>query len=968
MNGDKNQEKKVNEYWQDVEDKNQLKVNFKDEFKESDYDNLSTEKSRRNFLKIMGISLSALPLSSCIKIPVKKALPYIKKNSSVTPGVPNWYATNCQSCSASCPILVKTREGRPIKIEGNDQSVNSQGGVCAYGQASLLNLYDSKRIQFPTIDGLKVDWNQIDKKIKGQLKSIRKKIVLVTPEINSPTTNQLIKRFQDKFKNVEHIAYEPYSHSAVLHANKEAFGIYNYPEYNFNNTKLIVSFESDFLGTWPNPVKYTKDYSKKRDPNLKQDMLKHIQFESILTLTGSNADIRHTISPKEKIAVLKYILKQLQVILKIELFKLDNVSISENLTNHCQKLLTSLIQNKGESVIITGGNSIDEQMITISINYILGNYGSTISLSKDSERTFVDDKQFDNFIKDLRGNRIGGVIFWNVNPLFDYRFPKYIAEYIKNVPLKISLALTPNETTRSCNYVIPTNHFLESWDDLYVGQDEYSFNQPVIQPLYGSRMFQESIMNWLELTGDYYLYIKNNWHRRYYHRQSKIRPFQKFWDRSLHDGVISFIGQKRSKLKLTINKRFKEIIKQEKDYYSKLGVTLILYEKVGIKSGKYLNNAWLQELPDPITKATWGNYVQLGSSLADDNNIKTGDLLKISKNNLELTLPALIQPGIAKRTISIAVGYEDVFSFVEESRGFFDYTVSDVLISKLGKTEILAQTQTHHSMEGRDIVRESNILEYMKNSRAGNLIKTKLISLWGTHKKDGHQWAMMIDLNKCTGCSACIISCNGENNIPVVGKKEVHNRRELHWLRIDRYYKGDDENPEVVHMPVMCQHCDNAPCETVCPVMATSQSSDGLNQQVYNRCIGTRYCANNCPYKVRRFNWFNYARDDENENMVLNPDVVVRSRGVMEKCSMCVSRIQEAKLKAKIDGRKLEDQEIKLACQQSCPGDAIIFGDLNDPDSKMAKAVIDPRNYKLLEELNVKPRVGYLTKIRNKEI
>ncbi len=545
--------------------------------------------------------------------------------------------------------------------------------------------------------------------------------------------------------------------------------------------------------------------------------------------------------------------------------------------------------------------------------------------------------------------------------------------------MKVSFASSEDETSTLCNYVGPDSNVYESWRDHLSAHDEISFSQPLIQPLVGSRMFAESLIGLMEKTGSYYDYMKKFWEKSVYPLQSKYVGFINFWDTTVHDGVaevkglakvLSFVGNAQAAAAELAKENSEEVL------------TINAYQKVAIMDGKAANNPWLQELPDPITKATWGNYIQISPKRAREMGVELGDVLKVvAENGVTIELPAIIQPGLNYFSLGIAVGYgrtvsgkvgkglgENSFPFTAYANGTFQaFGLTKVKeLTKTGKNEKVAQTQTHHSMEGRDIVRETTLDKYLKNPKAGNENSIQLISMWEPHAQKGHQWGMAIDLNKCVGCSNCIVSCSLENNVPVVGKQEVINRREMHWIRIDRYYKGDDENPEVVHQPLTCMHCENAPCESVCPVAATVHSSDGINQQVYNRCIGTRYCANNCPYKVRRFNWFDYPHEDVNENMVLNPDVGVRTRGVMEKCSFCIQRIQEGKLNAAKEEEELADGAIQTACQQSCPGDAFVFGDLADKNSKLNKYLSHDRNYRLLEELNVKPRISYMTKVRNK--
>jgi len=957
-------------YWQDVENKVIDPEVLKSEFAEGElhFDIGSIKKSRRSFLQIMGFSFTALPLTGCFRIPVKKALPYLHKSDQVVPGVANWYATTMDPMQG-CALLVKTREGRPIKIEGNELSPITKGGTLPTCQASVLSLYDSHRYKGPVLDGRDVSWEVIDNHLKAKLGNMDgKEIVLVTSTLSSPSSLRLIDELKSRYSNFSHVVYEPSSMSSILKANKETFGASVYPELRMDQADLVVSFSADFLGTWISPVEYTKQYTSRRDLAKFVNMLEHVHFESIMTLTGSNADRRVTVSPEEESNLIINLLAQLQK-MSGNYYLPQGQRLPETNLDLVSNLAKKLWDKQGRSLVISGSQDKHVQVLINAINHLLKNYGKTLVVKENPYFKGPSDNEMLEFVSKAQKGKVGAVLFWDANPLYDYFKGEELLGALKKVEVKVSFASAPEETSKVCTHIMPNNHYLESWNDYFTNSSVLSFAQPVIQPLFGSRMVQESLLKLVGSKKDYYGYLRETSEKNFYKRQNKYLTFNEFWNNSVHNGIV------------ILREKYKEITR-----FNKTGVsiafaglkkidykdsTLVSYQKIGIRAGRMANNPWLQELPDPITKVTWDNYFLVSVKKSKALGLKTGDVIKVDSGDYNLSLPVVVQPGVSENVVGVALGYGrkiagKVATDVGGNAYPFNGTVHGIKISKTVKFKDLALTQTHHSMEGRDIVRETTLKDWKDKPTSGNPPPVKLISLWSKHDQTGHQWAMAIDLNKCTGCSGCIISCNAENNVPVVGRVEVKNRREMHWLRIDRYYKGDDENPEVVHQPVMCQHCDNAPCETVCPVLATVQSSDGLNQQVYNRCVGTRYCGNNCPYKVRRFNWFDYAHDDKYSNMVLNPDVVVRSRGVMEKCSMCIQRIQEGKLQAKIDGRPLKDGEIKMACQQSCPGDAIVFGDINDPKSQISKLLQNARNYRLLEELNVRPRVNYLTKVRNK--
>ena len=967
------------EYWQDVENKVLDPAVLKDEFHEGElqYDVGETTKTRRNFLKIMGFSFTAMPLASCMRIPVKKALPYINKTDKVIPGVANWYATSMDPLLGSS-LLVKTREGRPIKIEGNPASPSFKGGTNALDQASVLSLYNSHRYKNPIVNGTETTWSNIDKKVAQAFEKATdksKEITLVTSTLTSPSTIALIEELKAKYSNFKHVVYEPYAMTSILEANQRTFGSRNYNKYSFDKADVVVSFSADFLGTWLSPVEFTKQYTSRRDLVENKTMLKHIHFESLMSLTGSNADDRFTVTPEEESAFMVNLLAYIQRRVSKNYLP-QGQKLPETNRDLVEAIGDSLVTNKGKSLVVSGSKDISHQIIVNTINEALGNYGKTINIYENEFFVGAEDKEFENFIQRAESSKVGIALFLNANPVYNYFDSKRLVKAMKKIETNVSFSYAPDETSALCNIVAPNNYFLESWADYYQTPGLLTFSQPVIQPIYGSRMAQELL---LSLVGkkDYYEYIKSNVKKNFFNSQSKYPLFTDFWNNSVHEGVAVLNKTPATSHTFSGNSvalAFSRISKKK----ATTKIRVQTYKKVGMGTGDMANNPWLQELPDPITKATWDNYFMMSPKLAKDMGLKSNDVISVSSKRTTLELPVLVQPGTSELMLGLAVGYgrtsagkvgDKVGGNAYRFMNFDKFTYlsgEEVEIKKTSKKRAIAQTQTHHSMEGRDIVRETTLNEWTLNNKAGNKPSIELISLWSKHDKTGHQWAMAIDLNKCTGCSGCVISCHAENNVPVVGRKEVLNRRDMHWMRIDRYYKGDDNNPEVVHQPLMCQHCDNAPCETVCPVLATVQSSDGLNQQVYNRCVGTRYCANNCPYKVRRFNWFDYPHNDKNESMVLNPDVVVRSRGVMEKCSMCIQRIQEGKLEAKKKGVPLKDGDIKIACQQSCPGDAIIFGDINDKNSKLSKLINNQRGYRLLEELNVSPRVNYLVKVRNK--
>lgn len=1007
-----------NTYWKGLEELNndpKFLRNKRNEFAEGiPLEEVLTEQdgeltsNRRDFLKYFGFGISAVALAACNKAPVKNAIPYIVKPENITPGVPNWYASTNPTTGVS--VLVKTREGRPIKIEGNPESPIFKGGVNANDHGSILELYDNERLQGPKAEGNDVDWNTIDGKITTGL-AAAKNIRIVSGALNSPSTKKAIGEFITKYPQTKHVVYEPVSYSAILEANAQSFGKKVIPGFQFDKANVIVSFGADFLGTWISPVEFTKQWVKNRKVgstnNGAKTMSRHFQFESHLSVTGSNADVRIPIKPSaEGVALISLYNKVASLAGAAKLTSPGDVEFAVNMIEIAAKELWA---NKGNSLVVCGSNNVAHQLIVNAINSILGNIGTTVDLDNYSNQKGGDDAAFEGFVNELTSGGVDAVIFFNSNPVYNHYNASKLEGGIKKVALTISTNSVVDETTALCKFHAPDNHFLESWGDVEARVGHIGLMQPTISPVFNTRQASESFLRWSGNNTDYYTYVKNNW--------TSALGGEAGWNKALHDGVISTM---KTPVAYTTSVLPQDAVNAAYQAYTgnKDKVEINLYTKVGVGDGRGANNPWLQELPDPISKVCWDNYASIGKATADKLNLKDGDVITVKTKGATVeNIPVLVQPGQARDTISIALGYgrtaggrvakyvgKNAYPLVTFNGKTYSYTATDVTVEKTGDDYELPQTQTHHTIEGRDIIREASLQEFVKDPKAGNHKHAHIITLWEEHESKGHRWAMAVDLNSCTGCGSCVVSCNAENNVPVVGRAEVLKSREMHWMRIDRYYSFKDKNGKtttrepglagnmlkgkeeglitpdtnfedvrVVFQPMMCQHCGHAPCETVCPVLATVHSSEGLNHMAYNRCVGTRYCANNCPYKVRRFNWFKYRENDKYDfymnndlgRMVINPDVTVRSRGVMEKCSFCIQRIQAGKLAAKLENRKVKDGDVKTACQQSCPADAIIFGDVNDKNSEIAKLFKNERSYVVLEEYDVQPSVSYMTKIRN---
>lgn len=983
----------MKKYWKSVEefqgiaagDEGNNEDMHKQEFLElSENSILKKTRSRRDFLKVFGFTLSSAAIAANCKRPVQNAIPYVIQPPEITPGKSLYYSTSYHDGHEYSSILVKTRDGRPIKIEGNALSLFNKEGTTARVQASVLSLYDDARLKYPTVDNHQVSWDAVDEQIIKNLSEINSEageIVLLTSTIISPSTIKLINEFGSKFKNFRWVQYDPVSYSAILEANLLCFGKAVIPDYHFRNAGYVVSVNADFLGTWISPVHFIPEYTSRRKPeNTEQGMLRHIHFESGLTLTGSNGDKRIKIKPSEEKQLLNELYNRIAA--RTKGVEFTGIPVRFDLS----ELADNLVASKGRSIVISGTNNVDIQIIVNGINSLLGNYADCIDLNRNINIAAGIDSKAEELVNDLNAGKVKALLMYNINPVYDYPGSDKFLSGLKNAVLAVNMSCSVNETVGKAKFECPVHHYLESWNDAEIIPGQLSLGQPCINPLFDTRSFQESLLKWSGSKVSWHDYLMANWEKEYF-PVSGLPEFGKFWDTSLGNGVFNYnIPESKPG---SINTEVLSGIPDSVESVKSDGFEVILYESVALGTGMQVNNPWLMELPDPVSRHCWDNVAAISPADAEKLEILTGHLIKIGES---LILPAFIQPGQAEGTVSVALGYGhtnsgpvgnnigvNVYPFIGFNGGNRVYGFVAGKLENTGKKSQLALTQVHHSMEGRPIVRETVLSKYRNNPSSGNELheeyESKHRTLYPEVNYDGFHWGLAIDLNACVGCNSCVIACQAENNIPVVGKEEVQKRRIMHWIKIDRYYSDTPDDPKVYFQPLTCQHCDNAPCENVCPVSATNHSSEGLNQMTYNRCIGTKYCINNCPYKVRRFNWFRYTNNkafDFNAvsdlgKMVLNPDVTVRERGVVEKCSFCVQRIQEKKLEAKLENRTLKDYEIKTACMQACPSGAIVFGNLKDKNSRVSQLLESPRAYHLLEELHTLPSVGYLTKVWNDE-
>ncbi|MBL7696753.1 MAG: TAT-variant-translocated molybdopterin oxidoreductase [Chitinophagaceae bacterium] len=1028
-------------YWQNFSEYNESERFSKlsaDEFREelpfiapgSEKELDNSGSTRRDFLKYLGFSTAAAALAASCETPVKKAIPFVNKPDNFTPGIADYYATTYVCDGDAVPVVAKVRDGRPIKIEGNTFSAFTKGGTSARVQASVLDLYDTTRQRFPMANGTVVSWEQLDKSVTGALAGAGS-VVLLTSTINSPSAKQIISEFLAKFPGSRHVQYDALSYSGLLLANEASYGRRAIPAYRFDKANVVVSLGADFLGTWLDPITFQRDFATTRKVNsAKTGMSKFYAFESMLSITGANADERFTHKPSESGAVASALLDAVNT---------GNAGGVANpkLKAGIEKAAKDLKAAGGSAVVVSGSNNPNIQVIVNAINEAIGANGKTIDWSVINQARQGLDSEFATLVADMEAGRVGAIVINDVNPAYNYFDAKRFADALKKVKVSVALSYKLDETAELCKFIAPVHHYLESWGDGEAYSGHVSMMQPTISPLFSTRQLQDSLLKWSGNTVSYETYFRNFWTSRTGSADNYMKALQ--------DGVIA--PSAGAAPAASFNAGAASTALSALAQAQKAGATeLVLYENVAMGDGRHANNPWLQELPDPITKACWDNYVMvspkfgrevLGVDLtkqrdADKYEVTTQKpLVSVKAGNKEVVLPALIIPGMNDDTIAIALGYgrssgdnkpettkkrigpaaneagKNVVSFALFNGTTVDWYNTGVSITKAEGTYLVAQNQTHNSYEGRhNVVQEVTLEELTKNPTLILDERVKEMKPWGgldnfeeagspypVYDMPGAKWGMTIDLNACFGCGACVVACNAENNVPVVGKNEVLRFHDMHWMRIDRYFTGnpnDADSIQTIFQPMLCQHCDNAPCENVCPVAATSHSSEGINQMIYNRCIGTRYCANNCPYKVRRFNWADYTgadsfhdnqphdgtgalndavfmMNDDLTRMVLNPDVTVRSRGVMEKCSFCIQRQQEGKLNAKKENRPLEEKDASVACAQACPANAITFGNVNSKESAINKVRSEGKNriYHVLEQLHTLPSVSYLAKVRN---
>jgi MoCo/4Fe-4S cofactor protein with predicted Tat translocation signal len=939
--------------------------------------------SRRNFLSLMGASLALAGLAGCRR-PVDKIVPYVNQPEEITPGVARHYATTMPFGLSAYGLVVECHEGRPTKIEGNPAHPSTLGAANAMVQASILGLYDpdrSKRIKYR---GNEQDWTSLVSFWRDLFSRYQQNqgrgLAVLTESFSSPTLAAMATAFRNQFPQARFVAYEPVSDENVYDGIKMATGAVYCPSYHFDKARVILSLDSDFLQTESEGIVAARGFADGRRLQSENDTMNRLYaIESNFSLTGGMADHRLYLASRHIgpfVLALAQELKQLGLPLKIEAASgyPDNFFDKKWL----QVVAGDLIQSKGSGLVVAGRRQPPiVHALVLYINQALGNIGNTLAYHRPIDTELPSDGAFASLTEDMRNGEISTLVILGGNPVYAAPADLNFAESLKKVEHTIHLSLHHDETSQMTEWHIPQVHYLESWGDARAADGTISIMQPMIEPLYGGHSALE-VLNLLVSGRDQrgYDITRERWKEIL-----RGKAFEKEWQGILHDGFLP--GSSSTKEVLTcnpdvINIELQRILPAMKKPNVD-NLEIIFASSPALFDGRFANNGWLQELPDAITKITWDNPTLISPRTAKELNLENGDMVKLEYRGQTIEVPIWIVPGQADYSAVLTLGYgREAAGKVGDNVGFNTYRLrtssardfgDGLKMRKTGQKYELAVTQEHQSMEGRPLVREATLEEYRRQPDfAARMVEHPPIeSIFTEHKYDqGYQWGMAIDLNACTGCNACTIACQSENNIPIVGKEQVARGREMHWIRNDRYFVGDIDSPEMVHQPIACQHCENAPCETVCPVAATVHDREGLNVMTYNRCIGTRYCSNNCPYEVRRFNFFNYtSKLSETIKMAQNPEVTVRSRGVMEKCTFCVQRINHAKGGAKLESRDVRDGEIVTACQQTCPARAIVFGNINDPESEVARIKKQNRNYQILDEFNTRPRNSYLARIRN---
>jgi MoCo/4Fe-4S cofactor protein with predicted Tat translocation signal len=975
--------------------------------------------SRRDMIMLLGASLSLSGLAGCRR-PVEEIVPYVTAPEEIVPGIPRYYATTMPFRRSAYGLIVESHEGRPTKIEGNPSHPSTVGGSSSRVQASVLGLYDPDRSQSVTQKGARKSWNDFVT-AWGQLSEAHAsdggaRLAVLSESFSSPTLARLVSELRARFPQLQWATYDAVSDESRLEGLKRATGRDLDLMLRFDRASVILALDADPLLTDPEMIRHARGFA---DGRRAQAMNRLYAVEGVYSLTGAMADHRVRLQSRQIAPFLAALAARLAPA-EAGAAKLSRAGISGVDPRWIDALAKDLLANRGKGLIVAGERQpAGVHAAVCALNTYLGNTGKTVSYFETKDAALPSVSSLASVVSAMKAGTVQTLVVLGGNPVFDAPADLDFASAMAKVPHSIALGHTVDETSSKAEWHVPRAHYLESWGDTRAVGGTLSIVQPLILPLFGGRTPVE-VLGLMVAGQDRpgYDIVRETWNSILGEAE-----FDRKWNRVLHDGLLSgselpevvpeLTAQPLAELARSMNFVTASGVvvsgagttsSAGSSNESRSGLEVVFLPSPSLHDGRFANEGWLQELPDPLTKLTWDNPALISPKTAETLGLASEEVVRVDYAGRSLELPVWILPGMADDVVALTLGYGrsqagrigsgvgfDAFKVRGSRAPGFDVGVT---LSRLGRKYQLSATQTHGSMEGRPLVRESTLAELHSESASGppqgdgahagptesptgGGVAGALgvfaedphhFSLWKEHTYDqGHQWGMTIDLNACIGCNACMTACQSENNVPVVGKTQVAKGREMHWIRVDRYFAGEPSgSPDIVFQPVPCMHCEDAPCEQVCPVAATVHDGQGLNVMVYNRCIGTRYCSNNCPYKVRRFNFFNFTKNTPDIlQLAMNPDVTVRSRGVMEKCTYCTQRINRAKIDAKLAGRALRDGDVKTACQQACPASAIEFGDLRDSSSRVVKAKADARNYALLGELNTKPRTTYLAKVRN---
>jgi len=943
--------------------------------------------SRRRFVQLLGASLALAGLGACMERPRERILPYVHSPMDGEPGTPLWYATSMTLGGYGTGLLVKSREGRPIKIEGNPDHPASLGASGIYHQASLLQLYDPERSKRVRHGHERSGWQRFvsdfaPAALRGRLGRRGEGLHFLLEPSASPLVISLLGRLRDLYPDAMVHLYAPLAYDGATSATGSAFGAPLAPLYDFRQANVILAVDSDFLASGPFHLRYAREFAERRRPSLPEGSMNRLYtIEPVPSVTGASGDHRFRMRVGEIERMLGAVAADILLGpdrrprgLPDDLAAtLDRYRRDEQPPPWATTIARDLAESGQRSAVVVGESQPPRvHLLGHLINLALGNTGTTIRYVRNPLIPPDQPSGLASLFEAMQADAVHTLVMLDVNPVYTAPAGLDFAGALRRVPETISTSLFENETGRLAQWFLPLAHYLESWNDSRAYDGTVGLVQPLIAPLYGGKTVAETIAAFLgEGERSAHELVQAQWSAQWAPAEAQER-----WNEAVQRGVIPDTAF----APVTPVFRWDQVAAAMSAQATSepKGVELVFQQDPCVYDGRFGNNPWLQELPDPLTKLTWDNAALVSPATARRLEVGTGDVLRLHQGERELSLPALVLPGMADEVVALRLGYgrgsgDEKLATGVGANGYTlrtaetSYAVSGVRVERTQGHHPLAITQAHWELDGRPIALHTTLAHYREQPNFAREQRGPGLSLYsGPPPGPGDQWAMTIDLSACTGCSACVVACQAENNIPVVGKEDVLKSREMHWLRIDRYFAGGPDDPEVISQPMLCQHCEKAPCEYVCPVNATVHSPDGLNEMVYNRCVGTRFCSNNCPYKVRRFNWFDYnAELAETERMAKNPEVTVRARGVMEKCTFCVQRIRRAQIAAELAGRELHDGEVRTACQQACPSQAIGFGSLSHPDAEVVRRRSEPRSYAVLHELGTEPRVRYLARLTN---